>query len=70
MCVALLWTLPTPQTILIIGYAWNMFRPVSNCESRRLPFSGFRFGVEMQKLEEVEVKIVSLNDYIKILSNF
>ena len=39
----------TPQTILTVGLAWELFRPVSNCGSRGLVIPSFIIGFEMHK---------------------
>ena len=49
--IALLWTLPTPKTILTVGLKRTLFHPHSNFKSQRLLFQvpGSEFN-EMQKL--------------------
>lgn len=50
--VALFWTLPTPQTILVTGLDQKLARPVSNCDSWGLSFQvlGFRVHVRIPLL--------------------
>lgn len=64
--MGLLWTLPTPQTILTIGSAQELFRLVTNCKSWRLSFqvSRLEYKLIITRLQSFDFS----NDYISPLN--
>ena len=55
----LLWTLPTPHTILTVGLAWELSHLISNCDESRSSFQVLKSGLGANVVE-VKMKIRSL----------
>ena len=63
-CLALLWTLPTPHIFMVVGSAWELSHPVSNCKSCRFSFQVSESKLRCNSYSRSKWRFSSWIDYV------